>query len=271
MDKSNLGDRMKGYEGIPKIKLTKRTPVVIRLDGKAFHTLTRGMNKPFDSLLMETMQETAKYLCENIQGCKLAYTQSDEITLLLTDYEKLTTDAWFDYSVQKMVSISASMATLAFNKVFRGKVEDFELNISLFRSLGYSHGFEIDKLNDEHRNLLAKIDKALFDSRVFSLSKEEVCNCFIWRQQDCTKNSISMVAQAYFSHNELHKKTGAMKQDMLMLEKGVNWNDFTPSEKRGTCVIKKISEVEGIVRNKWTIDLETPIFSKDRAYIEDLL
>ena len=117
--KDNLGDRMKCYENVSRVYLTKRIPVIIRLDGKAFHTFTKSFRKPFDKILMETMWETSKYLCANIQGCKIAYTQSDEISLLLTDYEKITTCSWFDSNIQKMVSVSASMATLAFNKYFK--------------------------------------------------------------------------------------------------------------------------------------------------------
>jgi len=123
MSKDNIGDRMKtNYESRSKTFLIRRTPVIIRLDGKAFHTFTKGMIRPFDNLSTETMRETTKYLCENIQACKMGHTQSDEITLLLTDYDTLTTDAWFNYSVQKMCSISASMATLVFNKIFSSNV-----------------------------------------------------------------------------------------------------------------------------------------------------
>ena len=106
------------YEQIPKTKLMRRCPVAIRIDGKAFHTFTRGFQKPFDEVLIKSMQETMKYLCENIQGCVLGYTQSDEITLILVDYKKLTSSAWFDYEVQKICSIAASMATMAFNESF---------------------------------------------------------------------------------------------------------------------------------------------------------
>ena len=114
MKKDGLGDRMKSnYENRSKTSLLRRTPVIIRLDGKAFHTFTRGLQKPYDTILMKAIQETMLYLCENIQGCKIGYTQSDEITLLITDYDTLTTDAWFDYEVQKLCSVSASMATLA--------------------------------------------------------------------------------------------------------------------------------------------------------------
>lgn len=121
-----LGTRMKTfYEQIPKTRLMRRTPVAIRIDGKAFHTFTRGFQKPFDKVLMTTMQETTKYLCENIQGCVFGYTQSDEITLILIDYKELNTSAWFDYEVQKLCSISASMATMAFNKYFSENVDKY--------------------------------------------------------------------------------------------------------------------------------------------------
>ena len=122
--RDDLGVRMKEfYEQIPKTKLMRRTPVAIRIDGKAFHTFTRGFQKPFDIVLMKSMQETMQYLCKNIQGCVFGYTQSDEITLILVDYKELDTSAWFDYEVQKLCSISASMATMAFNKFFADAVE----------------------------------------------------------------------------------------------------------------------------------------------------
>jgi len=118
MSNDSLGDRMKGYENIERRYLTRRMPAIIRVDGKAFHTFTRGFQKPFDMILMQAMWDTAKYLCENIMGCKIAYVQSDEISLLLTDYDDIRTQAWFDKNIQKMVSVSASMATLGFNKTF---------------------------------------------------------------------------------------------------------------------------------------------------------
>lgn len=125
----DLGVRMKTfYEQIPKTKLMRRCPVAIRIDGKAFHTFTRGFQKPFDEVLIKSMQETTKYLCENIQGCVLGYTQSDEITLILVDYKKLTSSAWFDYEVQKICSITASMATMAFNKLFEKYVDEYRFS-----------------------------------------------------------------------------------------------------------------------------------------------
>lgn len=124
--RNSLSTRMKEYyETVSKTKLTRRTPVIIRIDGKAFHTFTKDFARPFDEVLIKTMQETTKYLCENIQGCVLGYTQSDEISLVLVDYKNVDTSAWFDYEVQKMCSIAASMATMAFNKFFEKNVETF--------------------------------------------------------------------------------------------------------------------------------------------------
>ena len=191
--KDSLGDRMKRYEGISKNYLTRRVPAVIRLDGKAFHTFTRGMKKPFDPVLVNTMQETMKYLCENIQGCVLGYTQSDEITLVLTDYATITTDAWFGYGVQKMASIAAAMATLAFNERFvenaNAALQYYDMESSVEGALRFDYSIYQRKFN-----------QALFDARVFSVPRDEVCNCLIWRQQDATRNSIEAVGQANFSH-----------------------------------------------------------------------
>ena len=265
-DKTSLGTRMKeSYENRTKQFLTRRIPTVIRLDGKAFHTYTRGLNKPFDEGLIEDMQETTKFLCENIQGCKLGYTQSDEITLVLTDYDNLNTSAWFDYNVQKMTSISASIATAKFNEL---------------RSR---------RSYDESKGTITPYTKsqlAFFDSRVFQIpEKEEVLNCLIWRQRDAEKNSVAMLAQSLYSHKELFKKNGSDMQEMCF-QKGHNWNDLHWSKKRGSFIVKntyingelnnnfdvgdkKMSEI-GIVRTKWEA-VETPIFSQDKEVILNLI
>lgn len=262
MNKDSLGDRMKShYENIPKTRLTRREPVIIRIDGKAFHTFTRGFQRPFDNILIESMQETMKYLCENIQGCKLGYCQSDEISLLITDYETINTAAWFDYQVQKMCSIAASMATLVFNRVF-GKLVSEHLSWH-------------DYNNYEVALHKAKTTGAMFDARCFSIPKEEVCNYFLWRQNDCVRNSIQMVGQANFSHKELQNKSCDKIQDMLMLEKNINWNDFDTVKKRGSCCTKTgkhtvvdMKTGEQKERLAWEIDTEIPIFTQDRNYVE---
>ena len=286
--KSKIMTRMKEqYENRFKQFLMRRCPTIIRLDGKAFHTYTKGLDKPFDEGLIEDMQLTAQYLCENVQGCKLAYTQSDEISLLLTDYETEKTDAWFDYNVQKLTSISASLATARFNQL---------------RNLRYY---------DESSGTItpySEIKLAMFDSRVFQIAdKEEVVNYFIARQQDAERNSIQMLAQSLYSHKELLNKNSSELQE-LCFQKGHNWNDLDFSKKRGSLILKNtyinsclvdngrgiinkgtlqeevksyIQEgiwydqednvmVEPTIRNKWEV-IGTPIFTKDRNCIMDLL
>ena len=281
MDKTSLGDRMKNnYENVNRFYLTRRMPVIIRVDMRAGHTFTKGMNKPFDDVFVKTMQETMEYLCENIQGCVLGYTQSDEISLVLVDYAELTTDAWFGNNLQKMCSVSASMATLAFNKFFSGRVQEFMYDCC------DEFGDDVlpEKQNDyelAHNVYFKKFNTAMFDSRVFTIPKEEVCNYLIWRQQDSTRNSIQSVGQANFSQKELHGKSCNNIQDMLMIQKGINWNDYATTLKRGSCCIKvddgltEYDETGNICgytkRSKWIIDNEIPIFSQDRNYIEKLI
>lgn len=275
--KDSLGDRMKeNYENRAKTYLVRRMPVIIRLDGKAFHTFTKGLKKPYDEIFHNTMNATMKYLCENIQGCKLGYTQSDEITLLLTDYDTLDTDAWFDNSVQKICSVSASMATMAFNKIFRDLTDEY-----LRSDAWVNHYWEEDvkKYTDTLKNAINK--GAMFDSRCFNIPEDEVANCFIWRQQDATRNAIQMLGQCNFSHKELNGKSCNNIQDMLMLQKNINFNDMPTEFKRGVCCVKEIYHTDitapgcedcpidaTSVRTRWVLDKEIPIFTQDRNYIE---
>lgn len=251
MKKDNLGDRMKeNYENRAKTQLLRRTPVIIRLDGKAFHTFTRGFKKPFDNILTEAMQQTMLTLCKEIQGCVLGYTQSDEITLILTDYKKLETAAWFDYDVQKICSVSASIATLAFNKCFLKEMMQNKVGLA----------------NSVHFQAWTK--GALFDSRCFNIPKEEVANCILWRQQDAIRNSINSVGQANFSHKELQGLSTDQILGKLLEEKQIDWNKLPVHLQRGSCCIKR--EVNGV--DSWFIDTEIPIFKgEDRDYIEKLI
>ena len=245
-----ISKRMKeNYEQRFRSYLPRRTYTIIRIDGKAFHTYTRGLIRPFDDGLIEDMDTTAQYLCKNIMGCKLAYVQSDEITLVLTDFETNQTQAWFDNNVQKMTSISASMATRAFNE-------------ARMKRLG------VDKMK-----------WAEFDSRVFQIpQKQEVMNMLIWRQQDCTRNSIQSVAQSLFSQNQLHGKNANMLQEMIFT-KGINWNDYEPKYKRGRIIMKKMQVINAkdnndqdvtTIRSKW-VSVAPPIFSEEVSYLDDLI
>ena len=289
MDRSDLANRMKEfYETIPKTKLMRRCPVVVRLDMRTGHTFCRGFERPFDEVFIKSMQETAKYMCENVQGCVLSYQQSDEISLILVDYKKLNSSAFFDYEVQKVCSITASMATMAFNKYFSINMDNWGYD----NMPGWIDGGTNEKINPQLKKLcdsyIAANEKgAMFDSRCFNIPKEEVTNYIYWRQLDASRNSIQMVGQANFSHKELHKKTTNQIQDMLMTQKGINWNDFPAYQKRGSCCIKEIYYVgkngeevpvedsnkdDVTKRSRWIIDKNIPIFKGEgRQYIENLI
>lgn len=243
MIKDSLGDRMKAYEAVSKTRLVNRMPVIIRLDGKAFHTFTKGFRKPFDELLNKTMQATMKYLCVNIQGCVLGYTQSDEITLVLVDYTKLETSAWYDNEVQKMASISAAMATLAFNKYFN----EFYLDQLAEKGEADNYDLVYDK---------ARRKGALFDSRVFNVPKEDVTNCVYWRQKDAERNSVNSLAQSLFSHKSLQGLNLKDTMTKIEQEKGIIWSELPTTQKRGSCCIKE-----------YTYELPDGQIVKDRSYI----
>lgn len=269
-----LGDRMKDYyENRTRTLLPRRTFTIIRIDGKAFHTYTKGLKRPFDAGLIEDMNETTAFLCKNIQGAKLGYVQSDEISLVLTDFDELGTHAWFDNNLQKMASVAASMATAKFNQLRMARAT--------------WEGSDVEGMLDHDDIQGFKL--AMFDARVFQIPFiDEVVNYFIWRQQDAVRNSISSVAQSMYSPRELHGKTTNQMQEMIF-QKGTNWNDFTYREKRGG-VITKVEHVylakdfkfaddgkthvidpnQTIKRTKWE-KVETPIFSQDKQFILNLL
>ena len=250
-----LGKRMKEfYEARSRTYLPRRTPVAIRIDGKAFHTFTRGFQKPFDEVLGNSMVRTMEYLCKNIQGCVFGYTQSDEITLLLIDYKQLNSEAWFDYQTQKMCSIAASMATMAFNKYFQEEVQK------------HIDDTEPIFITDEEIRLIDTYSRAaekgaMFDARVFSIPKEEATNLVYWRQLDATRNSIQMVGQANFSHNELQGKSCNLIQDMLLTQRDINWNDYPTRWKRGVAWKRSIG-----------VDYDMPILKgEDRKYVDEVI
>lgn len=272
MSKDQLGKRMKElYENRSRHELTRRTYTIMRLDGKAFHTFTQGYKRPYDLELMDMMDRTAIALCEEIQGAKLAYVQSDEISLVLTDFDTLQTDAWFDNNVQKMVSVSASIATAAFNQELLTRIAE--------------------KAHDGDKE--AKIDLAAihcrcmrlahFDSRVFTIpTLTEVLNYLVWRQQDATRNSIQMSAQALYSHHELHEKNTSELQEMIF-QKGHNWDKYPVGFKRGRIILNEKEKAlsfarpetlksiggtgqEIMIRKSWGV-FDPPIFSQDRPYL----
>lgn len=263
MSKDNLGNRMKSYEDAYRTHLPIRMPVILRIDGKAFHTYTKKCKKPVDQGLVDCMDEAAKYLCKNIQGAQIAYVQSDEISILLNNYKTLDTQPWFENNIQKMVSISASMASVTFT-MNSYKIWGFDTQQSV---AGDMHYYPINK-------------PAYFDSRAFVIPKEDVCNYFLWRQQDATRNSVQMLARTLYSHKELIDKNNSELQE-LCWQKGINWNDCPITQKRGRCIIKthitksgtnpKTGEVFTAERSEWVVDNKIPIFSDDRNYINQYI
>jgi len=220
----------------------------MRIDGKAFHTYTKGLNKPFDGGLMDDMNSTAIHLCQNIQGAKCAYVQSDEISILITDYDTLQTDAWFDYNVQKICSISASLATGVFNYLRIKRL--FGSTIGTFvKDPIYTKEYVVSMPFETFDNFIL----ASFDSRTFNIPKEEVANYFLARQKDAVKNSIASVAQSLYSSKELHGKNGNQQQE-LIFQKGINWNDFSVSEKRGRFIVKNTYWNGELVTSKEVLD-----------------
>lgn len=254
----SLGDRMKEYEGRNQYYLQKRTPVCIRVDMRAGHTFTRGFARPFDEVFGNAMVRTMEYCAKNMGNCVFAYCQSDEITFILVDYAKLETDAWFDYRTDKLCSISASMATMAFNSSFEMEMNVFKASHTIFDTNEWAYP-EAGALYGAY--MLSASKGAMFDARCFNIPKEEACNLVYWRQLDATRNSIQMVGQANFSHSELQGCSCSVIQDMLHEQKGINWNDFPTRWKRGTA---------------WTraggVDFEMPILKGDgRKYVDDVI
>jgi tRNA(His) 5'-end guanylyltransferase len=266
--KDELSTRMKEfYENRTRISLPRRTYTLIRIDGKAFHTYTRGLKRPFDKGLIEDMDETACYLCKNIQGAKFGFVQSDEISILVTDFEAITTDAWFDGNIQKIVSISSSMATSKFNQLRMLRV------LSTYEDArNFAHDFANQSTIKVNPFKLAE-----FDARTFTIpSKTEVINYFIWRQIDTVRNSISSAAQSVFSHKELNNKNTDQMQEMLF-QKGINWNDYFPKYKRGRFIFKETFEKApdgdmlnsaSAIRTRW-VSGECPTFTQDKNFLEE--
>lgn len=243
----NLHERMKQYEAVSQTYLMRRTPVIIRLDGVAFHTFTKNFDKPFDEVLGIAMRATTRYLVNNIQGCVLGYTQSDEISLVLQDYKKLDTDAWFGYNVQKLVSVSAKMATDHFHRAF-------------YKA---TCGMDSEKCIDLYWSAM-RDNNVGFDSRCWNLPFEEVNNYLIDRQQDAERNSINLLAQQYYSQRELNGIKSNELQNKLFTEQGINWSDLPDYQKRGYLALPK--------NDPNLKDLfETPIFSKEPEFVNSLI
>lgn len=235
--KDSLGNRMKGYEDVYRSYLPKNMPVIIRLDGSHFHNYTKGMIKPFDEGLIQAFWETCEYLGEEVGGCKFIYHQSDEISLLIRNDDTFETQAWFKNNFQKLVSVTASLATAKFNEAIKKYYPD-------------------------------KKELATFDSRVFILPESEIVNYFIWRQQDCMRNAISMVAQSLFSHKSLQGQKKDKMIERMKEEKGLDfYNDIEIYKQRGACFENIEFDFEGAKRKRWEVNKEMPIIKESRELI----
>ena len=245
MKGQSLEQRMKKYESATHTSLPENIPVIVRIDGRAFHTFTRSLQKPFDQSFIKMMNQVAQYLCSNeLQNVRMAYLQSDEISFLL--HKSPMSHAWFDNDIQKITSVATSAAASRAT-IFTG-----------------------------YNQVIA------FDARAFVLPEKEVCNYFIWRQRDWERNSLQMLARKHYSQKDLNNKS---KEDIhqMLYEKGQNWNKLPTHLKRGRCIVpitRKVTvtseETKGnfegeVDRTEWTVDDEIPVFSKDREYINKFL
>jgi tRNA(His) guanylyltransferase len=196
-----IGNRMKDYEKCTEYFLPKRLPVILRIDGRAFHTITRKrFGKNWSMEFVDQMIEMSKVVQKDIQGCEFCYSQSDEVSFLLTNYRTIRTEPWFDYDIRKMISISASLAASVFSRL---------------------HG----------RNVC-------FDSRVFTVPQDDVVNYFIWRQIDATRNAIQMCGREYFSHKQLQNKSCNEIQELLFQKQQINFDKYPIVRKRGFAIVK---------------------------------
>ena len=234
MGGSSIGDRMKAYEGVTTAAtLTRRVPVIVRMDGRAFHTFSKDLVSPYDDVFHKCMCFAMIKLCEGMPGARLGFHFSDEISILLTDYETIDTEPHFGYNLQKIISVTASECTARFAEA----------------------RLWMDPLHDP--------SIPQFDCRAFNVPADDIVNYFVWRQRDCSRNSIQMAARVHYSHEEMLNKSSSMLQDMLM-EKGVNWNHCDTRVKRGIC---SFDQMWGCDPSKWVLDYDTPIFTKDRGYV----
>lgn len=231
---------MKTYEAASDFMLPLRLPVILRLDGRAFHSYTRGFTRPFDLRFQSAMVRTTMALCKEISGAKIGYTQSDEISILVINYDNLETEAYFENRIQKLCSIVASFAAVTLDR-------------------------DIRPIHTHPEKL------PTFDCRVFIVPEAEVCNYMIWRQQDAERNSIQMYAQSFFSHKAIHGLNNDTLQEKMLWEKDFNWNDAPIINKRGIAIIKETYEKDGAARTRWTGDWATPRFTQDRNYIEKFI
>lgn len=255
----SLAGRMKQYEGVTDTRLVPKMPIVIRLDGKAFRTYTKGLTKPFDVVISTAMIKTAKALCEDVHTCVFGYTQSDEITLILKLYDRIKAEPYYDGRLEKIVSLTASKATRYFNKFFTEEVGELNTEVTDESVLELYH---------------KKAGNAEFACVACNIPEWDCINNIIWRQQDAIRNSVLSVGYANYSPSELHKVNTKDLKEKLLNEKGINWDeDFSSYQKMGACLYKKVvtKEVDGeeVKRRYWECDYDTErMIQNERAWFE---
>lgn len=239
MSMIDLGNRMKNYEVASRLSLPPRMPLVIRVDGKAFHTYTRHFQKPFDDDITSTMVTVMHVLCEKVPGVRLAYTFSDEISLLVQSYANHNSEQWYDNDLQKIVSITAAYASSWFTTTIQKTHPD--------------------------------ASPAIFDSRAHVIPEDDVVNYFIWRQREATRNSISTYARHVFSHKGVENKSCVMLLHDLV-EAGKPWKNLPGRYRYGIAMKKRARSVPPTVRHVFTPDIDsTPNFLDDRTYVKEAL
>ena len=278
----SLSDRMKEYENQTQTKLIKKLPVIIRIDGRGFSKFTRGFDKPFDVDLSNIFQNVALSLRKSIDNVKFIYSQSDEISLLLTDWDHSKEedggriDTWYDYRIQKIVSVISSEATALFNKALYEKIKEYDAYwvLASFNDLQNNKSKSestAEKTSAKQKLLEKKLFKAMFDARVFNLPLDEVTNYFIYRQQDALRNSISGFARKYYSTKQLQGVNNTTKIEMVRDEYSVDfYEDIEQIQKVGFAIVTNLKAGD-TGKDKFEIDKNIPLFKENRDYIERYL
>lgn len=258
----NLEDKCLYYRSLTDYKLLPNSYVIVTMDGRSFsHLIKNKFQKPFDDNFIRMMNETAQYVCKNVQGAKFAYVQSDEISIVLTDFDTPTTETFFNNRLCKLQSIIASLTTSKFNQLMTA--------------------YKLDKMVDEYGNspklsgnevarLIKNMQEYQFDCKCWNVpSLNDVYAWFLYRQIDCIKNSKQQTAQAYFPHTELQNKNTDEQIALLLEKKGVDWNLFGTEKKYGRFIWKEDVELtnditkEAYIRRDWVVHPAFPLMSDD--------
>lgn len=267
---TSLSDRMKEYEQNTQYSLIKKLPVIIRIDGRAFSKFTKGLDKPFDKDLSDIFKYVCFKLKEQIDNVKFIYSQSDEISILLTDWDTTKEkdggriDTWYNYRLQKMISVASSVTTCIFNQ----KVDEVASMYWRLYSQRDIDSEEQDLYLNKYKVWKAKRYGAIFDARVFNLPLDEVTNYFIYRQNDAIRNAKMSFARKYFSNSQLQGVSCIDALEKVKKEYNVDFYDMPLIQQRGFTIDRKETEDGDFKPN---VDENIPVFKDNRDYIEKYL